>query len=378
MGLTRRGNVWWIDVKHKNAEGVHVRHQEAAGADEKKARAREAQVKLLLTAGEVIPAKGRGKATNAKPTVATALATCWKVRWGGVPKKRPLSSTKGPRDIPVLDREGLWCRTRRIEELIGDITLEALSHADVADMLSQLKETHTLKDATLRRYLSTLQTALTVAHDDRLTARTFSFKTLRNGLQESKGRSRVMSQEECHLALDYIAHREQHNVKISRTYKTPIIYAFFLTLFTVGSRVGETLKVRVCDVDLKALTLNLRAETTKSRVGRVLPISTLAEFLEPLTVGRGPEERLFDITKQTVARTWKGLRNHLGLAEDVEFVPHGIRHTVGTNLANTQPLPVAQKILGHSKITTTMLYVHPEDLALREAQSAMERHVRPT
>lgn len=45
-----------------------------------------------------------------------------------------------------------------------------------------------------------------------------------------------------------------------------------------------------------------------------------------------------------------------------EFHPHCLRHSFATNICNHgAPLPVAQKMLGHSRITTTERYVHSFD-----------------
>ena len=50
-----------------------------------------------------------------------------------------------------------------------------------------------------------------------------------------------------------------------------------------------------------------------------------------------------------------------------EFHPHCLRHSFATNICNNgAPLPVAQKMLGHSRITTTERYVHSFDGHLME------------
>lgn len=49
------------------------------------------------------------------------------------------------------------------------------------------------------------------------------------------------------------------------------------------------------------------------------------------------------------------------------FHPHALRHSFATNIcAKGAPLPVAQRMLGHSRITTTELYVHSFDGRLEE------------
>lgn len=49
------------------------------------------------------------------------------------------------------------------------------------------------------------------------------------------------------------------------------------------------------------------------------------------------------------------------------FHPHALRHSFATNICrNGAPLPIAQKMLGHARITTTEVYVHSFDGRLDE------------
>ncbi|MCR5700180.1 MAG: tyrosine-type recombinase/integrase [Candidatus Saccharibacteria bacterium] len=50
-----------------------------------------------------------------------------------------------------------------------------------------------------------------------------------------------------------------------------------------------------------------------------------------------------------------------------EFHPHALRHSFATNICNNgAPLPVAQRMLGHSSIATTERYIHSFDAGLAE------------
>lgn len=50
-----------------------------------------------------------------------------------------------------------------------------------------------------------------------------------------------------------------------------------------------------------------------------------------------------------------------------DFYPHALRHSFATNICNNgAPLPVAQKMLGHSSLATTERYVHTFDGHLKE------------
>ncbi|CAI2200952.1 12164_t:CDS:2, partial [Funneliformis geosporum] len=57
------------------------------------------------------------------------------------------------------------------------------------------------------------------------------------------------------------------------------------------------------------------------------------------------------------------IKQELGISENVELTPHTLRRCFATHQAiSGMPLPVLQKVLGHSKVSTTALYVRDGDL----------------
>lgn len=57
------------------------------------------------------------------------------------------------------------------------------------------------------------------------------------------------------------------------------------------------------------------------------------------------------------------IKQELNLAENIELTPHTLRRCFATHQAlSGMPLPVLQKVLGHSKVSTTALYVRDGDL----------------
>jgi site-specific recombinase XerD len=55
-----------------------------------------------------------------------------------------------------------------------------------------------------------------------------------------------------------------------------------------------------------------------------------------------------------------------GLAEVV--TPHQLRHAFGSNVADAQAgLDVVQELLGHASISSTQVYMHPDEARLRAA-----------
>ena len=85
-----------------------------------------------------------------------------------------------------------------------------------------------------------------------------------------------------------------------------------------------------------------------------------------------------EIAKELRKRNWKPnnanrinffyflqqVKKELNIAENIELAPHSLRRCFATyNALNGMPLPVLQKVLGHSKISTTALYIKDSDLS---------------
>lgn len=71
-------------------------------------------------------------------------------------------------------------------------------------------------------------------------------------------------------------------------------------------------------------------------------------------------------------KAWRKIREKAGL-QDLRF--HGLRHTVGTRLARKNvPIPVIKKIMAHSDIKTTMMYVHVDSIDVVNAINSLGQY----
>ncbi|CAJ0845078.1 8002_t:CDS:2 [Entrophospora sp. SA101] len=59
----------------------------------------------------------------------------------------------------------------------------------------------------------------------------------------------------------------------------------------------------------------------------------------------------------------------MNIADNIELAPHTLRRCFATyNAISGMPLPVLQKVLGHSRISTTALYIKDSDLTSQLGQ----------
>ncbi|MGM9489668.1 tyrosine-type recombinase/integrase [Ideonella sp. YS5] len=168
------------------------------------------------------------------------------------------------------------------------------------------------------------------------------------------------------------------------------------TFFFTGMRMRQLVGLNWSDMDLKAMTITLRAETSKNRREWTIPIPpALAPYLLRLhdrTVEiRGPSLDVFQVFCLPIFSRWRTLfatnvmrsdnvnqffqRLHKYVArhhgELQRVSAHKLRHSTATILANKVPnLRVVQELLGHTSIKTTYQYVHVE---LTDMRSALDK-----
>lgn len=162
-----------------------------------------------------------------------------------------------------------------------------------------------------------------------------------------------------------------------------------------AARIGETSGVRRADIDPAKWIWRVRRQTTpgpgglidkgtKGRRARLVPI--IAE-IRPLVarqldvISDDPMARLFTgprggrITTAVLrdATHWDEVVTGLGYAY---LRRHSLRHTGLTWMADAGvPVHVLQKIAGHGSLTTTQLYLHPDERSIENAGQALSAHL---
>ena len=135
-------------------------------------------------------------------------------------------------------------------------------------------------------------------------------------------------------------------------------------LYSTGCRISEALSIKVADIrfDLIHPECIVIGKGKKSRTVYFSPraISTIHRYL---TTRRHDSEWLFcndrgggQMRRQNAEKRFRELRELAGL-QDKKITPHTMRHTFGTHTSRIAPVQVVQRLLGHSKIDTTMIYV---------------------
>ena len=152
-------------------------------------------------------------------------------------------------------------------------------------------------------------------------------------------------------------------------------YAMLLTLLDAMLRLQELIDLELADVNLQARSLRVRhGKGDKERIvfmGRRLT-KAMRDWLavrghvpgsDWVFISRSGEK----LDKRNVQRILERLGRKAG---GVKVSPHMLRHTGATLYIRNGGDPFSlQRLLGHSDIQTTMIYVHMAGSALREAHA---------
>lgn len=128
-------------------------------------------------------------------------------------------------------------------------------------------------------------------------------------------------------------------------------------LYFTGARISGALGLRWDDFrqDADGTLVQLYEKGSKSRTVRVLPIAW--HELQPLRAGKGPRDKVWDLSRQQVWHYMQKVAHRAGLADRI-VSPHVLRHSHATHaLAHGANLLEIQRNLGHKQLDTTRIYI---------------------
>jgi integrase/recombinase XerD len=176
--------------------------------------------------------------------------------------------------------------------------------------------------------------------------------------------------------------RQTHSNTPYSSYRKIRDVALIEMLFSTGMRVSEVVAVNIGHVDLARLVISVQGKGNRERE---IPIvceafrETLERYLEERLRQQANEEdplfvshrglRISDQSIRTVIRV------HSKQIGSRRITPHMLRHTVATLLLEEGvDLRHIQRLLGHSSIATTTIYVQVSERSQRKALA--KRHPR--
>ena len=154
--------------------------------------------------------------------------------------------------------------------------------------------------------------------------------------------------------------------------------AIFVTLYGGGLRLAECLRLRAADIDSGRLVLEVRAG--KGAKDRYVPLSeSLLRLLREYWRAERPVGYLFagkvpgrPLDPTTVQRRFQRAVKRADIRKKV--TPHSLRHAFATHmLEDGTHVRALQRILGHTSLKTTTIYLHCTEEYMRDVKSPLDR-----
>ncbi|NLG17602.1 MAG: tyrosine-type recombinase/integrase [Fibrobacter sp.] len=148
-------------------------------------------------------------------------------------------------------------------------------------------------------------------------------------------------------------------------------------IYSAGLRGQEVINLKISDIDFKRKVIHIRQ--SKYKKDRIVPLAeSMAVGLKKYLRAENPHLWLFNGKEPDGRYSVRGLswvmRENLkktSIRKDVNL--HSLRHSYATHLLE-QGLNIVtlKELLGHSEITTTMLYLHVAQCPLIKAHSPLD------
>lgn len=162
-------------------------------------------------------------------------------------------------------------------------------------------------------------------------------------------------------------------------------HALFTILADTGLRVAELCSLRLFDLWLLGEPINsldVRADIAKNHRPRSIPLTPRAteaiKDLQHYHWGVMPDmlhHYAFSSTDPSIPLTHRSIQR---ICEKygreilrIRLTPHMFRHTFATRLMRKVNIRVVQQLLGHSSLTATQIYTHPNTQDLQNAIDAL-------
>lgn len=194
---------------------------------------------------------------------------------------------------------------------------------------------------------------------------------------------RTITSDEIDILLNYTLDLEKSGIKWKKAVRN---YLFIVLMLDAGLRVGEVVQLIIADIwlnDLPASNLRVRPEIAKRKKERLVPLSLRARDAIRLYIkevhNASPIYHLSfvffasnlksHITTRQVERTLENISlSCMGRCIN----PHVLRHTFASRLMRVTNSRVVQELLGHSNLSSTQIYTHPNGDDLKNAIDSLD------
>lgn len=283
-------------------------------------------------------------------------------------------------------------RNYEIRRICTEIAVQTVKRCPELDAFLLRKEFRGLSDDTIRQYKYLLNAYVAwsdkdikLATSDDLRAFLTAYAKINNISDRTKDSKRLILRsfytflhqngyisENPSIAVEPIKYKQKVREPLThmevelirKACKTDFDEALFEVFYSTGCRVSEIVNMKLTDIDFETDQIKVCGKGDKERIVLLTPRAHLA--IKVYIGNRGFEsDNLFASESKNHKALGKcSLENRIRMLGDSSGItkpvtPHVLRHTMATHLLDRGvPVEHVQKLLGHTKTETTLIYAH--------------------
>lgn len=258
------------------------------------------------------------------------------------------------------------------------VKVDLLNRNNIEDYVTNLHKKY--KQKTIKRKIASVKAFYNYLEEQEVIDNN-PFKKIKVKFKETKILPKIIPREEIEQLLNYIYEQEDKNSEKSYKYWLRDI-AVIETLFATGARVYEISNIREDSIDLNSGLIKIMGKGGKERyiqiaVPEILNILKKYYLQNIESIKKSGyffvNNRGRRYSEQSIRLMIKKYTKLAGIERNI--TPHMFRHSFATYLIEEEvDISYVQKLLGHSSIKTTQIYIHVA--AKKQAKILREKHPR--
>lgn len=276
-----------------------------------------------------------------------------------------------------LNRNTLKAYRIDLEQYLSFIKKDFLLKARIEEYITELHKKY--KQKTVKRKIASIKAFYRYLEEEERLEGSYPFTKIRVKFKETESLPRIIPRNDIERLLNYMYDVMKQSGQEATIYRDLSVIEMF---FATGARVYEISNLKIQDIDLDNGIIKLFGKGSKERyvqIGSPEVLEVVKEYYR-LNQQEIDKSGFFFVNRQGKRFSEQSIRRMIrkyscqaGIS--IHITPHMFRHSVATYLLEEGvDIMYIQKILGHSSIKTTQIYLHIA--SKKQMEILKERHPR--
>lgn len=276
-----------------------------------------------------------------------------------------------------LNRNTLKAYRIDLEQYLSFIKKDFLLKARIEEYITELHKKY--KQKTVKRKIASIKAFYRYLEEEERLEGSNPFTKIRVKFKETESLPRIIPRNDIERLLNYMYDVMKQSGQEATIYRDLSVIEMF---FATGARVYEISNLKIQDIDLDNGIIKLFGKGSKERyvqIGSPEVLELVKEYYR-LNQQEIDKSGFFFVNRQGKRFSEQSIRRMIrkyscqaGIS--IHITPHMFRHSVATYLLEEGvDIMYIQKILGHSSIKTTQIYLHIA--SKKQMEILKERHPR--